>query len=497
MNNTTTPFTTTLSPSGVLANGPITWDDATWILTSAFIIFTMQSGFGLLEAGVVSSKNEVNIMVKNVVDIVFGGLTYWAYGFGFSFGEDPGTNPFCGIGYFFVDSSDENMGIVFSTFVFQLSFATTATTIVSGCMAERTKLLGYMLFSFLNTVVYCFPAHWVWGSKGFLKELGSVDFAGSGVVHLVGGSSGLIASILLKPRIGRYDHGTEPLPMCSPANAIVGTFMLWWGWLAFNCGSTFGISGGKWQLAAKAAVTTLMASTGGGCAGVVLSFIFKHRKFDVGYLINSVLGSLVSITASCALVRPWESIIIGMIGAILTIGCTKLLDVIHVDDPVGAVAVHGASGIWGLLAVGLFVEKDPIEDLTGGLSGLFHGGGWYLLGVQTLSAVCEIAWSGLTTFIMLFIIMKTIGLRMDPEEERLGADLVEHNIGARMSDSVLFSPRRDPASKHIRPATASGSDDNSASMTSLRSNQSLFKKRKVKPEVKGIENISMICQDDV
>ncbi|XP_071102710.1 putative ammonium transporter 3 [Haliotis cracherodii] len=497
MSNKTTPFPSTLSPSGVIANGPITWDDATWILTSAFIIFTMQSGFGLLEAGAVSSKNEVNIMVKNVVDIVFGGLTYWAYGFGFSFGEDKGTNPFCGIGYFFVDSSDENMGIVFSTFVFQLSFATTATTIVSGCMAERTKLISYILFSFFNTIVYCFPAHWVWGSNGFLKQMGSVDFAGSGVVHLVGGSSGLVASLLLKPRLGRYDHGTDPLPMCSPANAIVGTFMLWWGWLAFNCGSTFGISGGKWQLAAKAAVTTLMASTGGGSAGVIISYVFQKRKFDVGYLINSVLGSLVSITASCALVRPWESIVIGIIGAILTLCCTKLLDVLHIDDPVGAVAVHGASGIWGLLAVGLFVEQEPIENLTGGLSGLFHGGGWYLLGIQTLSAVCEIAWSATTTFILLFIIKKTIGLRMDPEEEQLGADLVEHNIGARIGDPILFSPRPSASPKHLRPATATGSDDIAASMTSLQSNESLFKKRKGKPDRNEIQSISMICQEDV
>ncbi|GFO02593.1 ammonium transporter, partial [Plakobranchus ocellatus] len=253
-----------------LTSSPITWDDATWILTSAFIIFTMQSGFGLLEAGNVSGKNEVNIMVKNVVDVVFGGLTYWMYGFGLSFGQADGTNPFCGVGFFFVDVDSDSMGIVYSTFVFQLSFATTATTIVSGAMAERTKLTAYIVFSFLNTIVYCIPAHWAWATNGFLAKLGCVDFAGSGVVHMVGGVSGLVATLLLGPRTNRFEKDAPKPPMANPANAIVGMFMLWWGWLAFNCGSTFGISRGKWKLAAKTAVTTLLSSMSGGIAAISL-----------------------------------------------------------------------------------------------------------------------------------------------------------------------------------------------------------------------------------
>ena len=175
-----------------------------------------------------SRKNEVNIMVKNAADVVFGGISYWLFGFGLSFGMDTGTNPFCGVGYFFVDSDDDNtMGVLFSTFVFQLSFATTATTIVSGAMAERTKLTSYIVFSFFNTLVYCIPAHWMWGHNGFLKQVGAIDIAGSGCVHLVGGMSALVGTAMLKPRIGRFDEGTDCPSLGNPVNSIIGMFMLW------------------------------------------------------------------------------------------------------------------------------------------------------------------------------------------------------------------------------------------------------------------------------
>lgn len=185
------------------------------------------AGFGLLESGAVTRKNEVNIMIKNAADVIFGGMSYWMIGFGLSFGKDQGSNAFVGVGYFFVDSVGSDMGQLFATFVFQLSFATTATTIVSGAMAERTKLTSYIVYSFFNTCVYCIPAHWVWDSKGFLNKLGCVDIAGSGVVHLCGGMAALVASILLKPRLGRYDNGTGPPPLGNPVNTIIGLFMLW------------------------------------------------------------------------------------------------------------------------------------------------------------------------------------------------------------------------------------------------------------------------------
>ncbi|KAK3096674.1 hypothetical protein FSP39_002279, partial [Pinctada imbricata] len=218
----------------------------------------------------VRQKNEANIMVKNAIDIIFGGLSYWMFGFGLSFGDSEGSNPFVGVGYFFVETTDENMGIVFATFVFQLSFSTTATTIVSGAMAERTRLTAYIVFSFLNTFIYCLPAHWYWASNGFLRELGIVDVAGSGVVHLVGGVSAFIAASILKPRTKRYEN-PELFASGDHVSSLIGMFTLWWGWLAFNCGSTFGISGGKWKLASRSAVTTLNASLGGGITGVIIS----------------------------------------------------------------------------------------------------------------------------------------------------------------------------------------------------------------------------------
>ena len=183
----------------------------------------------MLEAGIVSLKNEVNILVKNAADVIFGGLTYWMFGYGLSFGEWEGwTNPFCGVGHFFVDTQEsDHVGIVFSNFIFQLSFATTATTIVSGAMAERTKLKAYILFSFLNTIVYAVPAHWIWADNGFLHTMGCVDIAGSGGVHLLGGVSGLVGTLMLKPRLDRYDNGKEPPKLGNPTNALVGMFMLW------------------------------------------------------------------------------------------------------------------------------------------------------------------------------------------------------------------------------------------------------------------------------
>ncbi|XP_060074735.1 putative ammonium transporter 3 [Ylistrum balloti] len=440
---------------GVGSIGPITWDDATWILTSSFIIFTMQSGFGLLEVGCVTGRNEVNIMMKNAVDVIFGGISYWAVGYGLSFGMDYGSNPFCGVGEFFVDSSDERMGLLYATFVFQLSFATTATTIVSGAMAERTKLTAYILFSVLNTFVYCIPAHWEWATNGFLRTMGCVDIAGSGAVHLTGGVSAMVAAIILQPRSGRYENGTNQKTPPNPVSALVGMFMLWWGWLAFNCGSTFGISGGKWQLASKAAVVTLIGSMGGGATGVIISFIMNNRKYNVDYLVNSVLCALVSITAGCAVIRPWEALLIGSIGGVIAIFSVKLMDKMKIDDPVGAAGVHGAGGIWGMLAVGLFAQNDSLENTTQGRSGVFHGGGFYLIGIQLLSVVCLIVWSALTSLILLVIIKYTVGLRLSKEEERLGADFVEHNIGANMitgqflsrPDSV-FAIRQDTVSRN-------------------------------------------------
>ncbi|XP_035224311.1 LOW QUALITY PROTEIN: putative ammonium transporter 3 [Stegodyphus dumicola] len=400
-------------------------DDATWILTASFVIFTMQTGFGLLESGAVSKKNEVNILMKNAVDVVLGGLSYWMFGYGLQYGQGPGTSAFCGVGSFMVDA--DNDGGVFATFIFQLSFATTATTIVSGAMAERADFNAYIVFSFLNTITYCIPAGWMWGEHGFLKKLGAIDFAGSCAVHLTGGASALVSSLLLKPRLHRYDQGTSSLAMGDPGNAIIGMFTLWWGWLVFNTGSSFGITGNKWQYSGRAAINTINASLGGGMAALILTYI-KNRRFGVSDTVNGILGALVGVTAGSAFLRPWESVVVGIVCAIVVNASAPFLDRMKVDDPVGAVAVHGVGGILGMVAVGLFVEADPLLNMTNGLNGVFKGGGFYFLLVQLLSCVCTASWSMLTTFIILKGINLVITIRMKPPEELLGADFNEHDI---------------------------------------------------------------------
>ena len=196
-------------------------------------------------SGMVTIKNETNIMVKNAIDIIFSGLSFWLFGFGLSFGVDEGTNAFTGVGYFLTEVPIEK-GAVYSMYFFQMALASTATTIVSGAMAERTNLKAYMLYSFVSTLSTCFPTHWIWGKKGLLKELGVIDIAGCSGVHLVGGAAGLAAAVMLGPRLGRFDDNKKRPQPCSMTNVLLGTFMLWWGWLGFNCGSTFGISGGMW-----------------------------------------------------------------------------------------------------------------------------------------------------------------------------------------------------------------------------------------------------------
>ncbi|ELT96437.1 hypothetical protein CAPTEDRAFT_62344, partial [Capitella teleta] len=411
-------------------------DDAIWILTSTSIIFTMQSGFGLLESGSASTKNEVNIMVKNAVDVIFGGLTFWLFGYSFSFGQDPKyTNFFTGWGNFLAFSSDENMGNVYSKFFFQASFATTATTIVSGeeacAMAERTRLESYIIFSLFNTLVYCFPAHCVWGKKGWLAELGMIDVAGCGSIHVVGGVAGLVATTILRPRHGRFGQEGKTPMMGSPTNVVLGTFMLWWGWLGFNCGSTFGVSGDKWKLAIRSAMATLNSSLAGGIMGCLISYIFKKRTFDVPYMVNGILGSLVGITALCALAEPWESFTIGAIGGTFALAGAEIVTKLKIDDPVGCVGVHAFGGFWGLVSVGLFKKKDSLSYSLGiseEVEGLFYGGGFHLLGIQMLGFVAIATWTAILSCLMLNTINLLVPLRMPLHEELLGSDIVEHGI---------------------------------------------------------------------
>ncbi|XP_077564307.1 putative ammonium transporter 3 [Haemaphysalis longicornis] len=420
-------YDTTIGPT-LEPDEDFTYDDATWVLTAAIVIFTMQTGFGLLESGCVSQKNEVNILMKNAADVILGGLTYWLFGFGLQYGTGRSPdNEFSAVGRFMVDAGPDDMGVVFSSFIFQLSFSTTATTIVSGAMAERANYNAYCVFSFLNTIVYCIPAGWVWGDHGFLKKMGAIDFAGSGCVHLLGGASALVAASLLGPRRGRYDDAAQNYQMSRPTNVLLGTFTLWWGWLVFNCGSSFGVRHDKWKYASRAAVTTINASLGGGLVGVFYSY-FTSRKFLVGDIVNAILTALVAVTAGSGFYSAYESIVVGVTGALFACWVPATLDRLRIDDPVGAVAVHAVGGIWGLLAVGLFVDADTLLKLTSGRRGLFKGGGAYMLGVQALAALCIAAWSLVTSYVLLKAINYVIPIRMTELEEALGADLMEHSL---------------------------------------------------------------------
>ncbi|KAL1140722.1 hypothetical protein AAG570_000652 [Ranatra chinensis] len=358
----------------------------------------------MLESGCVSTKNEVNIMMKNVVDIFLGGLSYWVVGYGLSFGKT-WTCPVLAVGHLALDTdqlTDNAMGSHFTSFLFQLSFATTATTIVSGAMAERCNFGAYCLFSLLNTVIYCVPAGWVWGDHGFLYAMGVIDIAGSGPVHLIGGVSAFASALMLGPRLGRYGPKGEQT-LGTPVNCAMGLFVLWWGWLAFNSGSTYGVTGAKWQYAAKAAVMTMLSSFGGGVVGLVYTLVANSGRTDIMDMINSVLGALVAVTAGCFLYTGWEALLIGSVGGVLTCLSGRLVDGwLGVDDPVGASSVHLVCGLWGVLAVGLFAGSSPLLPHARG-TGVFKGGTGHLLAVQAIACVCLALYSLVTTLLILWV----------------------------------------------------------------------------------------------
>lgn len=393
--------------------------DTVWILVAAFLVFFMQAGFALVEAGFVRAKTVVNIFMKNFFDLSIGAIAYWAIGFGLMFGAG---NAFFGTEWFFLaDLPEVYPGLTipsYAFFFFQFAFAATAATIASGAMAGRTEFKGYLLYSLLVTmIVYPVVGHWIWGG-GWLATLETpfVDFAGSTVVHSVGGWVGLVGAIILGPRLNRFGPQGMPMPGHSMTLASLGTFILWLGWFGFNPGSQLNADGAAISLIT---VTTNIAAASGALAAMGLGW-FLVGKPQLPWSLNGALAGLVAITAPCAFVTPFEAIIIGAIGGIVMYVGVNFLEQRQVDDVVGAVSVHGFCGVWGTLAVGIFH----------GEVGLLHGGGADQLITQIIGIVSVAAFAIICS-IIIFSILKSIGwLRASREGELLGLDIYEHGMVA-------------------------------------------------------------------
>ena len=384
-----------------------------WVALCAALIFFMEGGFALLEAGFVRSKNAMSIIAKVIIDIAFGGIAFFVVGFGIAYGHSNGWIAFD----FGISNEDLGLGLSVSNTLFwfiQLGFAIAAISIVSGAIAERMKIWAYaVLVVLFCAVLYPMVANWVWNPNGWLAQRGFNDFAGSAAVHAMGGFAALAAAMVLGPRIGKYNSdGTinsiegHNLPL-----AAVGAFILWFGWFGFNPGSSLGAVG-NWELIGAVAVNTFLASAAGGISTMVYTH-FAYGKIDITMVINGVLAGLVSITAGCNVVSPVSAIIIGSVAGVLVDVAVLLIDKQRIDDPVGAVAVHGINGLFGTLAVGLFATE----------GGLFFGGGSSLFITQLIGVVVISLFSFTLTFVIMTILKKTIGIRIREEEEDAGIDL--------------------------------------------------------------------------
>jgi len=375
-----------------------------WLVVAAVLVMFMQAGFALVEAGFTSAKNAGNIIMKNFMDFSVGGITYWAFGFALAYGGSS-LGGFLAYGdvFFFNDNSRA------SEWLFQVVFAATAATIISGAIAGRVKFTSYLLYTpFISGLIYPIVTHWVWGG-GWLAEIGFFDFAGSGVVHMLGGVAALAAVVVVGPRLGKYDSEGKPraIPGHSLTLGALGVFILWFGWYGFNAGSTLAAVG---QDIATPAVTTTLAA-GAGALGAMFTAWALTGKPEVGFTINGVLAGLVGITAGTASVSFGSSILIGLVAGVIMVGSVVLLERAGIDDPVGAISVHGAAGLWGVVAVALFSTDATLIP-------------------QLIGAVSIIGWAFVTSYIVFKLIDVTVGLRVTREEELTGLDISEHGSDA-------------------------------------------------------------------
>ena len=395
--------------------------DTLWIIMAAILVFFMQAGFGMVEAGLVRTKNTANVLMKNVLDFCFAVLAYFIFGYAIMYGSE---GAFAGTsGWFMMGITESPVeGVPVEAFwFFQAVFAGAAATIVAGAVAERMKFVAYLAYSFvISAVIYPVVGHWVWGG-GWLADLNFHDFAGSTVVHAVGGVAALMGAIRLGPRIGRFNKDGSPnvisghnLPL-----VMLGVFMLWFGWFGFNAGSTLGF--GDPVSVSRIIMNTALAPSTGAIFAMAIAWI-KYGKPDLSLALNGALAGLVGITAPCAVVGGVDALIIGAVAGILVIYGNIWLNAWRVDDPVGAVPVHAINGIWGTLAVGLFGKA----SLGAPLDGLFYGGGFEQLGIQALGTTASLLFVAVTMWIVFKVIDMIIGMRVSRETELRGLDLDEH-----------------------------------------------------------------------
>ena len=392
--------------------------DVIWFTVCASFVFLMQAGFSMLEAGSVSSKNTIKILFKNLLDACIGAIFYYGIGSGLAKGS-PSNYGFVGTPFghrpsnFEYSDGGEGSGTLFYTEFFAFSFAATAATIVSGSVAERSNLIAYFIYALAITVfIYPVVVHWVWNEEGFLYKMGFVDFAGSGVVHIVGGFSGLVGAVCVGPRTGRFtkEGVANPMPGHSMVMCSLGVMILWFGWYGFNCGSTLGAKGSM-DLAGRVAVTTtLAAATASFTATFYIKITSKH--FDLAVALNAVIAGLVSITAGCATMDTYSACATGAIGAMVYIFASKLMLKLQIDDPLEASPIHGFCGMWGVLAAGIFGTIDEKSLIEGGYSIPTENGG--LLGVQFIGLCSIVAWT-VATSMLVFVPLRRLKILRVPK----------------------------------------------------------------------------------
>ncbi len=392
-------------------------DFSIWFLIGAALVFFMQCGFTMVESGFTRSKNAGNIIMKNMMDFCLGVIAFLLIGFNLMLGES--VNGFFGWG---LNPFGDFASIDWSAFVFNVVFCATAATIVSGAVAERTKFSTYCIYSvIISAIIYPIQAHWVWNAEGWLVQMGFIDFAGSAAIHTVGGIAGLIGAMVLGPRIGKYDeHGkSQPILGHSITLGALGVFILWFGWYGFNGAAATSIE----QLG-QIFVTTSIAPATATITAMMYTWI-RNKKPDVSMSLNGSLAGLVAITAGCSNVDVIGSLVIGAVAGILVVASVYVIEnKLKIDDPVGAVAVHGVNGIWGTIAVGLFDYNN----------GLFYGGGVDQLLVQLIGIGAIALWTIVTVTIMFVVLHKTIGMRASIHEEIEGLDSTEHGLESAYPD---------------------------------------------------------------